>query len=202
MDYQDYFVINIPADGHVEVDEEDADDTFYAVNIPRLILRYLAARMVESSYRVLITENPNVIEEYKQAVQEERDHYISLRVMPDNDSEVSHALVHFFPDSSGLSFAIASSLVERLGKITTETSHVTFFDGVLYKEEEPIIIDSIPSTILSLHLGNDLLCEYNGCPDRFISKLSDALFYALEENCDAEECSLDYGTIDLREFAD
>lgn len=201
MEYQDYFVINIPADGHVEVDEEDADDTFYAVTIPRLILRYLAARMEESSYRILIAENPNVIEEYKHAVQEERDHYISLRAMPDNESEVSHALVHFFPDSSGLSFAIASSLVERLGKITTETS-VTFFDGVLYKEEEPVSKESIPSTILSLHLGNDLLCEYNENPDRFIAKISDALFYALEENCDEEDCSLDYSTVDLREFAD
>ena len=193
------FTVNIPSEHHVEVgvDSIEGDDS-YTLVIPQQILEYFAAKLKGVGSKSKLVYNPDIIGAYKNAVAEFSSHFVCMRVNANSDHEASVAMVQYFHDDTQVSFNIAGSLVYRLGKLVSMTG-ATFFEEVLSREEEQEFRSgSIPSTILSMHLGRDVLSEYNSDPDGFISKIAEALLYSIIDNTFEES----HGGVDLSEFAD
>ena len=196
------FTINIPLTERLEVNGNINSGNYLENIISQQILDYLAAKLNGVGGRVSKVFNQNIPQAYQNSIELGVDVFVSSHIKVNQENSYSMALIQFFPDISDRSVVMASSLVYRLKKMVN-TNLVTpgkLFAKVAQKEEDAKVKreDSIPSIILALCLGSDVVDLYQSDPDTFISQIVENFLYSIVDCFYSES----FEEVNLADFAD
>lgn len=194
-------IIDIPFEYRIEIDDDEEDENIIAKNISQEILEYLTAKIKSMGGNIKTIYNPDISRAYKDACEYCSDLFISSRVIAKPEKEYSWAAVQFFMENSSMSLEISSCLVNRLDKMTdNSTEEKRLFEKSISKEEDIGMKreESIPSVILALCLGYEALSVYNTDRDYFLTNIVDSMLYSITD-C---TCPDSLYEIDLRDYAD
>lgn len=167
------FTINIP---HRKVEYcDECEDVAYTNSImSQQILEYVAAKLEGLEGRVTMEYNGNIPAAYKEAVSSCASIFISMQLAIKPSVDPSIAQILFFGGKDEKSMLLASHLTVRF-------QGLGWFHKVSFTENDPEVDRdiAIPSAVVTLGIGNDLLCEYNDDKDKFIMRLGDEICYAI-----------------------
>lgn len=195
------FLINIPLEYRLEVNDEEEDDDVIAKNISQEILEYLSAKLTAIGGNVKTVYNPNILQTFKDTCEMNSDLFISSRIIIKPEKEYNWVAIQFFTEKTNMSLGIASCLAAHMGKIVNDSEeNRPLFEKALFKEESCDLRreETVPSMILALCLGYNALSVYNTDKDFFLSQIVDSMLSSITD-CLCPESLYD---INLQEYVD
>ena len=179
------FFIVTPGDGTFDGSIEDPE--LQADMISSVILKHLAGKLESLGAKVTLKEDRNVPATYAEACEEESSLFISLKVGIKTEVDKSVARVSYF-DAGNETKEINENLADELAHRFKDTGYFTMVES---KSRETSIKPGIPSALIIIGMGNDLLCDYNDDQDKFLIKIVESIGYGLVsgfvDNGDGEE---------------